>query len=289
MKKLLILSGKGGTGKTTTAATFIKFAQAKAFADCDVDAPNLHLTTNLHSNPTISDYYGSKKAFINQEKCVGCKACLKTCKFNAISYIKEKCLINEYACEGCSVCTLVCPTQAISMQKDIAGHLTLFKDTSVFSSAELKMGRGNSGMLVTEVKTALFNHAPITDLAIVDGSPGIGCPVIASISGMDLILIVTEPTSSGLSDLKRLVKTAYNLNVPIAVCINKYDVSLDNAEKIAIYCQNESIPLVGKIPFDKHAVYAINNKINLADLVCPAQKALYNTFLKVLQLIHQNS
>lgn len=285
MKKLLILSGKGGTGKTTTAAAFIKFAQAKAFADCDVDAPNLHLVTSINTSPTYSEYYGSKKAFIDAEKCNGCQACLKICRFNAINYQHNKCTINEYSCEGCGVCTLVCSNKAIYLKKDVAGQLMLFQGDTVFSSAKLKMGRGNSGMLVNEVKAAMFKNAPATDLAIIDGSPGIGCPVIASISGMDLVLIVTEPTLSGLSDLQRLWKTASILNVNAVVCINKYNINLNNTQRITKFCQEQNITVVGKIPFDKHAIYAINNNISLADIDCPANTALKETFINVLNLL----
>ena len=182
MKKLLILSGKGGTGKTTAAAAFIRFADARAFADCDVDAPNLHLVAGVGGTPEQFDYLGSRKAFIDPEKCIGCGACVKVCRFDAIKKSESLCEIVPYSCEGCGVCAAVCPQNAVSLQDDVAGEVALFKGERVFSTAELKMGRGNSGKLVSEVKLALINAARNEDLAIIDGSPGIGCPVIASMA-----------------------------------------------------------------------------------------------------------
>ncbi|NMD37278.1 MAG: 4Fe-4S binding protein, partial [Christensenellaceae bacterium] len=232
MKKLLILSGKGGTGKTTVAAAFIDFLSARAFADCDVDAPNLHIVTRLDSTPKYKDYYGSQKANIVSDKCIACGLCVSKCRFDAIQIINGKAQINEYACEGCGVCHFVCPNDAVIMQDDIAGEQMLFKNEDrVFSTAKLKMGRGNSGKLVTEVKNDLYK-ASNADFAIIDGSPGIGCPVIASVTGVDMILIVAEPSVAGIHDMERIIKTADILNVKTAVCVNKYDTYLDNTENI---------------------------------------------------------
>ena len=171
MKRLLILSGKGGTGKTTTAAAFIRFAGARAVADCDVDAPNLHLVTEVSGTPEISDFLGGDKAVLDTEKCTGCGLCQAHCRFDAISRMDGVYSISEYACEGCGVCAHVCPRNAIRLAPDTAGRKELYTDGGVFSTAVLKMGRGNSGKLVTEVKMAMLKHAPETDLAIVDGSP----------------------------------------------------------------------------------------------------------------------
>ncbi len=288
MKKLLILSGKGGTGKTTTAACFISFSKAKAFSDCDVDAPNLHIVTQMTSKPKCTDYHGSKKAEINSSLCVGCKACMKVCRFDAITFKDGKCNINEYACEGCGVCTLVCKTSAIELKDDIAGKLNLYKDDRVFSTAELKMGRGNSGMLVSEVKSAMVKSASDANIAIIDGSPGIGCPVIASVSGVDLVLIVTEPSVSGMSDLKRILKTASILRTKVAVCVNKYDTCSEQADKIESYCKEIDVPFVGRIPYDKEASKAINNGKSIADTNCPARDALNLVYDKTINLLLEN-
>ena len=284
MKQLLILSGKGGTGKTTVASAFIQLSQARAFADCDVDAPNLHLVANCDSEPQREDYYGLPKAQIHTDTCLKCGSCQYHCQFKAIEKQDGVYKVNPFACEGCGVCSYVCPSGAVTLEKDVAGRKELYLEDGVFSTAALKMGRGNSGKLVTEVKMAMLKHAPETELAVIDGSPGIGCPVIASISGMDLVLVVAEPSFSGISDLKRLVKTAENLQAKLAVCVNKWDVSPEHTEEIRQFCQEEQIPFVGQIPYDKSASEAINMGKTLADIDCPARNALQEIYQNVIKL-----
>lgn len=285
MKKLLILSGKGGTGKTTTAAAFIKFSQAKAMADCDVDAPNLHIVTQMKQEAEKSDFIGSKKAKIDSSKCIGCGVCKEKCRFDAIYKENEIYKVKDYACEGCGVCEYVCSENAVVMEDDVAGELFLYSGENVFSTAKLKMGRGNSGKLVNSVKAAMIKSAPETDLAIIDGSPGVGCPVISSISGVDLVLIVAEPSLSGLSDMKRLIETAEILQTKIAVCVNKWNTSVENTKAIEVFCNENGIPFVGKVPYDKNASYAINSGMSIADINCEATDALKNIFNKTCDLI----
>lgn len=300
MKKLLILSGKGGTGKTTTAASFIEFSKTKAAADCDVDAPNLHLVFQQTTKPIVSDFFGGNKAKIHEDKCVSCGACQKYCRFNAVEKIENiekkvenksiiKYQINEYACEGCGTCQFVCPEKAITMEKDVAGEKELFLSDKVFSTATLKMGRGNSGKLVSEVKKDMDKNVKEgkieTALAIIDGSPGIGCPVIASVTGVDLILVVAEPSASGISDLKRLLKTAESFQTGLAVCVNKWDISPESTKEIENFCKDKNISFVGKIPFDKNASKAINSGKTLAQIECPAKDALKNIYENTLQLL----
>ncbi|HHT15445.1 MAG TPA: 4Fe-4S binding protein [Clostridiales bacterium] len=286
MRKLLILSGKGGTGKTTVAAAFIDFLSVGAFADCDVDAPNLHIVTEFTDKPEQKDYYGSQKAQINQEKCVGCGICEDACRFNAIKLINGKAQVDEYACEGCSVCQFVCPHDSVMMVDDVAGKQILYRDERVFSTAKLKMGRGNSGKLVTEVKNTLFKSSD-AEFAILDGSPGIGCPVIASVTGVDLVLIVAEPSVSGMHDMERILKTADILGVKTAVCVNKYDVSPQTTEKINQYCLDNNIPFVGKVPYDIQASKAINAGHSLASVDCPAREALKTICTNTLKLMEE--
>lgn len=285
MKRLLILSGKGGTGKTTTAAAFIRFAQAKAIADCDVDAPNLHLVTEQKTEPTVTEFLGGDKAVIDPKKCIGCGICQTHCRFHALMESDGIYQVNEYACEGCGVCAYVCPQEAVTLQTDVAGRRELYVDDGVFSTATLKMGRGNSGKLVTDVKLAMLKAAPETDLAIIDGSPGIGCPVIASVSGMDLVLVVAEPSHSGISDLKRLVKTAETFEAKLAVCVNKWDVSPESTAAIETFCQEAGLPFVGKIPYDASASAAINQGMSLVDIDCPARDALKEIFVNTSKLL----
>lgn len=287
MKKLLILSGKGGTGKTTTAAAFIQFSKADAIADCDVDAPNLHLVSKVDSKPEQSVFFGSDKAQIDRELCIGCGACAKSCHFQAIKAADNgKYYVNEYTCEGCGVCTYVCPVQAASMKEDEAGQKELYKGQQVFSTATLKMGRGNSGKLVTAVKKDMVKAADNEGVAIIDGSPGIGCPVIASVSGVDLVLIVAEPSLSGLSDLKRILKTASILQTKVVVCVNKYDTSVEKTEEIIQFCEKQGVPFVGKVPYDKRASKAVNEGISLANYDCPAKDALYEVYKKTFAVLN---
>ena len=287
MKQLLILSGKGGTGKTTIASAFIKLANAQAFADCDVDAPNLHLIMNQMGEPIRSDYYGLNKARINEEQCIGCGICSQNCRFDAISEKDGVYEVDPFGCEGCSVCEALCPVKAVEMIPAIAGELMLYKkDKAAFSTAQLKMGSGTSGMLVTRVKKQMNDAAdPQTEMAIIDGSPGIGCPVIASLSGVDIVLIVAEPSLSGISDMERIVKTARHFGVMMAICVNKYDTNLNNTQKIKEYAAAENIVFVGTIPFDENAGKAINKGLSVVDMPCPAQQAVEKLFYTTMELL----
>ena len=287
MKQLLILSGKGGTGKTTIASAFIKLANAKAYADCDVDAPNLHLITGWGVEPAKTDYYGLPKAEIDPELCIKCDQCRQNCRFDAIS-IDEKYKVDPFACEGCGVCEYVCPVEAITMIPAVAGELMLYSDgEKVFSTAQLKMGSGTSGMLVTEVKKQMKAATADAELAIIDGSPGIGCPVIASLSGVDMVLIVAEPSISGISDMERVIKTAAKFGTKTAVCINKYDTNIENTEKIEEFCKKQGLPFIGRIPFDSNAVKAINNGQTIVDIDCTSGMAVKEVYHKTMNLLFE--
>jgi MinD superfamily P-loop ATPase len=285
MKTLLLLSGKGGTGKTTTATAFIALSKAKAFADCDVDAPNLHLLQDFQTPGETTPYYGSEKACIDPTLCRGCGKCAETCRFEAIYKKDDIYAVNAFACEGCGVCTLVCPHHAPALKEDQAGELTLYRDDRVFSTAELKMGRGNSGKLVSQVKTALNKNSGDAAFAVIDGSPGIGCPVIASVSGVTLALVVAEPSLSGISDLTRLIQTASTFAVPLAVCVNKADTCPENTEKIRAFCKEKDLPYLGEIPFDPKVSQGINQGVSIVDIGGPAAQALKEIYGKVMDLL----
>ena len=238
------------------------------------------------TEPEVTEFMGGDKAQADPDICTGCGKCEASCRFEAIRLFDGKAVVNEYACEGCGVCQFVCPVQAVSLVPDIAGRRELYRGNQVFSTAALKMGRGNSGKLVTDVKMAMLKNALDCDLAIADGSPGIGCPVISSISGMDLVLIVAEASESGYSDLGRLVKTAETFQAKLAVCVNKWDASPDYTRKIETFCQTQNLPFVGKIPFDPEAVKAVNTGRSIADIDCAAGNAVREIYKKVMELLN---
>ena len=286
MKQLLILSGKGGTGKTTVAGALIKLSQARAYADCDVDAPNLHLSM-IHTNaPERFDYYGMPKAQIDVNTCIGCGNCEEHCRFDAIIQ-KNGYVVDLFSCEGCGVCEAVCPVNAVSMRPAVAGEQMLYRTAhSVFSTAQLKMGSGTSGKLVTEVKKQMLSSAlPQTEFAIIDGSPGIGCPVIASLSGVSMVLIVAEPSVSGISDMERILHTAEIFHTPTCVCVNKADVNYELTKQIERFCEEKQIPFVGTIPYDPQAVTAINDGITIVEIDCPSGRAVRQIYAETLRLL----
>jgi len=292
MFKLLVLSGKGGTGKTTVSSALIKLSNAEALADCDVDAPNLHLAVSHGSLAETSDFHGMDKAFIDKSTCIECGICMENCRFDAILDTNGY-EVDFHSCEGCAVCEETCPAGAVTMKDAVAGVLNLYLGEQTFSTAKLNMGFGNSGLLVTEVKKNLERNAARSEFAIIDGSPGIGCPVIASISGVDMLLLVTEPTLSGISDMERIIDTARGFFVDIIVCINKADINQDNTKLIEDICRDKGIAVVGRIPYDPEVSIALNNGINITDVDCPASAKLrelyYNTFGIINDRIKENN
>jgi MinD superfamily P-loop ATPase len=260
MKEVVIISGKGGTGKTTVTASFAALADQNAvLADCDVDAADLHLLLQ----PNIQrreEFRSGKTATINPQTCIQCGKCREVCRFEAID---ETPVINEFACEGCCVCAQICPVQAIDVQESVCGEW-FQSDTSYGPMVHARLGVAaeNSGKLVSIVRRQAKQLAAEQEkaLVLIDGPPGIGCPVISSIAGSDLVLAVTEPTLSGLHDLRRVAELASHFSIPTAVCINKFDINPEISREIRQYCQEQGIRVVGQIPYERTVIQALVRK-----------------------------
>ena len=259
--ELAIISGKGGTGKSSIAAAFATLNANVVLADCDVDAANLYLLFNLaHDEEEV--FTGSYKALVDNEKCTLCGQCIDYCRFGAISQEKDRIIISETACDGCFLCSRVCPEQAIEMiQHDKSRMYTgTFRNGSMVYGW-LAPGEENSGKLVNRIREKIRTLAQEngTTHIIIDGPPGTGCPVISTITGTDKVLIVTEPSISGLSDLKRAVELVQGFKYPAMVLINKYDLNPEMTSRIEVFCDTVSIPVVGKLAFDPQITEAMLN------------------------------
>lgn len=252
--ELVVLSGKGGTGKTTIAAALSELVLKVIRIDCDVDAPNLSLYYKGQDLEKES-FYGGKKAFINENLCDRCGKCGKVCRFDAIEDFK----INSFACEGCGACTLVCPQEAIELREEKGADTFITKtESSIISRAEMEIGSDGSGKLISFLRKNGRRFNQDEKLTIIDGSPGIGCPVISSITGSDAVLVVTEPTQSGLEDLMRVVSLCQHFGILTMVCVNKYDINEKMKEKIEDFIEEQGLYYVGKIPFDDTVMKSIN-------------------------------
>lgn len=266
MKQLTIISGKGGTGKTTITAAFAHLCENGVLADSDVDAADLHLILE----PEIKQqkaYSGGSVAFIDEQKCNQCGICVEKCRFDAIKDFK----VDPVSCEGCTFCTYVCPEEAIVMKEQISGNWFISSTREgTMVHAKLGIAEDNSGKLVSVVRQKAKEIAEKNenDMVIIDGPPGIGCPVIASITGADMILVVTEPTLSGLHDMERVLDTAKHFNIPAMVCVNKYDINSENTERIEKKCEERNVQVVGHLPYDKSVTAAMILKKSVAEHDC---------------------
>jgi MinD superfamily P-loop ATPase len=249
MKELIVISGKGGTGKTSLIAAFASLAESKVLCDADVDAADLHLIMD----PYISlraDFKSGHTADIDRSKCTECGLCLDLCRFSAIS---NNFTINAIDCEGCGVCVYFCPEKAINFSENTCGQW-FYAETRFgpMVYARLGIAEENSGKLVTLVRQESKRLADEKnlDLILTDGPPGVGCPVIASIGGASAVLIVAEPTLSGIHDMERVVQLANHFKVPAMVCVNKFDLNLDLTRDIENFAEDEGMSCLGRIPFD---------------------------------------
>ena len=255
MKEMTILSGKGGTGKTTITASLAALSSETVFADCDVDASNLHLLLKPEVAETI-EFKGLNLAVIDPERCIQCGLCEEKCRFNAIHGFT----VDSIHCEGCGVCVQICPVQAIDFVERICGHAYISETKyGPMSHARLTPGMENSGKLVTLVRQNAKRLAEEggKELVLVDGPPGIGCPVIASLSNIDQGLVVVEPTFSGIHDLKRALGLLEHFSIDSLVCINKHDLNHDNTKAIRGFCVEKGIDVLGLIPFDPRVTEAM--------------------------------
>jgi len=265
IRELTIISGKGGTGKTSIVASFASLAEKKVLADCDVDAADLHLILQPHIVER-EDFVGGKTARITSEQCVGCGKCAQVCRFDAISLsgpandlIAKTYMVDEIACEGCGLCTHMCPMGAVDFSPRINGEWYVSETRhGPMVHARLGIAEENSGKLVTTVRRKAQEIAETQglDLVIIDGSPGIGCPVISSITGATLVLVVTEPTLSGLHDLERVASLTRHFGIPTAVCVNKSDINPEITADIRKSCNENGLEMLGEIRYDTEVTRA---------------------------------
>ena len=249
MKELIVISGKGGTGKTSIMAAFSSLAESMVLCDADVDAADLHLIMN----PKVirrTDFQSGNTAVINKDQCTECDLCRELCRFNAISADYK---VNPIDCEGCGVCVHFCPEDAIDFPVSTCGEWFV-SDTRFGPMVHARLGiaEENSGKLVTLVRQEArkIAEAKNLDLILTDGPPGVGCPVIASIGGANAVLIVTEPTVSGKHDMERVAQLAAHFKVPAMICVNKFDLNLELTREIETYAEKKGLSCLGRIPFD---------------------------------------
>ena len=255
MKEIVVISGKGGTGKSTIVASLAVLVKSKVMVDCDVDAADLFLLLQPVTQQR-QEFWSGHKAVINKDKCTQCGLCQDLCRFNAITEFQ----VDTISCEGCGFCYHVCPEEAITMQENLSGSwFTADTRYGTLVHAKLGIAQENSGKLVATVRqeAKFIAENQGVDYILSDGPPGIGCPVISSLSGVNMALLVTEPTLSGIHDLKRALGVCRHFGVPALVCINKYDINAVNSRQIETCCHTEGADLIAKIPFDNVFIEAM--------------------------------
>jgi MinD superfamily P-loop ATPase len=261
MNEIVILSGKGGTGKTSLSAAFATINKNTIVADCDVDGSDLHLILQPENDRT-ERFITSHKAIIDYNSCTNCGICMNYCRFKAISLLNDQVTISEIACDGCKLCARICPSDSIQMIPNDKSYWYIgdYRNGRMVH-ARLAPGEENSGKLVNVVRENARKIAKETgfETIIIDGPPGIGCPVISSVTGANKAIVVTEPTNSGFHDMKRVLEVTANFKVNTFVVINKYDLNKAISDKIQNWCNENNIPVAGKIAFDAQIVEAMIN------------------------------
>ena len=291
MKEIVIISGKGGTGKTSITASFAVLGKEKVVvADCDVDAADMHLLMKPDFAKS-EEFFSGELAVINQEDCIQCGKCADVCRFDAIPFMNNTYVVDELSCEGCGYCARVCPTDAIMNIQQNVGHwyVSDIKTGSKMVHAKLAIGADNSGKLVAQVKNEAKKIAEEGnyEYIIVDGSPGVGCPVVSSLSGAHYVVLVTEPTVSGIHDLKRVYELVHKFNLKAGCIINKYDLNLDMTEKIKEFMKEENINHLADIPYSNEFTKAITNGETIVEYDKGELKAIIeNTWNKLKEIIN---
>ena len=261
MKEIVVISGKGGTGKTSVTSSLAMLGGSQIIvADCDVDAADMHLLMKPE-NSQKHDFFSGVLAEIDQEKCISCGKCSHVCRWNAIPFIDGKYIVQPLDCEGCGYCARVCPVDAISMNEQNVGDWMIsdIKTDTQMVHASLKIGAENSGKLVAQVKNQAKKLAEEKqkDYVIVDGSPGIGCPVVSSLSGANLVVLVTEPSVSGIHDVKRVYELVKKFGIKAGCIINKADINQEKVNEIYTFLKDEDIQLISEIPYDENFTKAM--------------------------------
>ncbi len=257
MKEVVVISGKGGTGKTSITASLAVLLKDKVIADCDVDAPDLHLI--LHPKIKESfEFRGGKRAVHDPAKCVNCNLCYEHCRYDAVSPMDYS--VDPYKCEGCGVCAVVCPVDAMTMVENLSGYSYISDtDYGTMVHAKLNIAEENSGKLVTTVRNLAKKIAREQgkNMILIDGPPGIGCPVTSSLTGANLAVIVTEPTKSGIHDLERVLTLIKHFRVKGLVVVNRFDLNPELTGEIKDYCMKKGLEVIAEIPFDPIVTHAM--------------------------------
>ncbi len=286
-KQIVVISGKGGTGKTTVSGSLAVMFKNHIVSDCDVDSANLHLILEPEMKET-HEYWAGHKAEIVEEKCSGCGKCASICRFKAIEKSENgKYYVDPFACEGCKACVIACPEKAVNFKKNHPGNY-YFSETKhgEFIHADLKPGEEMSGGLIAQVRKNSLRLAVDhkRDYVVIDGAPGIGCPATSSLTATDYAILVGEPTVSGIHDMKRMIEVIEHFRIPYSVVINRYDINLQRTLEVEGYCREKGIELLGKIPFDENVNYANSNAIPVVELAnSPAAEEIRIIFKKLIE------
>lgn len=293
MKSIVVLSGKGGVGKSSiTASLAVALSKSKKIicADCDVDASNLSLLFGISINKYLEwkKISTNQKAVVDKSKCIGCGKCVNICYFDALKLIKGTPIVSKFGCEGCGACELICPVGAIKLIDIYNAHIGYAKTKYKFTvvSAQLEPGSSGSGKVVAEVKNMTIELSNDDDILLIDSSAGTGCPVIASVTGSDYAILVTEPTPSGFADLKKALDIVEHFKINRGIIINKYDLNLEYTNKILEFAKKKQMNVLEKIPFSKDFVFAMNEMVPIIDFDYKYRTLFENIKIKLLKELY---